>query len=254
MTTSTVTFADTNYHGEKVSLTIRFEGGRVSRLVLNRGDNPQAVLPVTVAVTDYLQEMFGDTDLPTKVYRRAIDSIADSIESVTYPEGVEVLEYLHGVVSPDEPRTNIRLAEGVLAAVERAVLTSGIAGELDNYTDTPWAEKFTGQDVMYLSDNYDQIVLADDFYIMLSASFDGTVTAVPVVGGHVPAEYTAPDKLFNLGEHVRLGDPDDRYLVATLEHLTYKWATPDDVKNMHKRLIDVVGVYRRLPIGRDILN
>lgn len=253
MTTSTVTFADTNYHGEKVSLTVHFEGGRVSRLVLSRGDNPQAVLPVTEEVTDYLREMFGDTDLSTRVYRRAVDTIADSIESVTYSEGVEVLEFLHGAVSPDEPRTNIRLAEYLLTAVERGVLTSEIAWELDNYTDTPWAEKFAGQDVMYLSSPLDQIVLADDFYIVVAESFDGAVTATPVVEGYVPAEYTG-EALFNLGEHIRRGDPDDCYLVAALEHLTYKWATPDDVKNMHKRLIDVVDVYRRLPIGRDILN
>ena len=252
MTTSTVTFADTNYYGEKVSLTVHFEAGRISRLTLSRGDNPQAVLPVTEEVTDYLREMFGDTDLPARVYLRAVDAIADSIESVTYPEGVEVLEFLHGVVSPYEPRTNIRLAEYLLAAVERAVLTSEIAWELDSYTDTRWAEKFAGQDVMYLSSPLDQIVLADDFYIMLTVNLDG-VDAVPVIGGMVPVEYTV-GHMFNLGEHVSLGDPDDRYLVSVLEHLTYKWATPDDVKKMHKRLIDVVGVFRRLPIGRDILN
>lgn len=253
MTTSTVTFADTNYYGEKVSLTVHFESGRISRLVLNRGDNPQAVLPVTVAVTDYLREMFGDTDLPTRaVYRRAVDAIADSIESVTYPEGVEVLEFLHGVVSPEEPRTNGWLAEYLLAAVERAVLTSEIAGELDNYTDTRWEEKFAGQDVMYLLSTPDQIVLADDFYITLSASYDG-IEAVPVMGGMVPVGYTLePRYMSKLGKHIYRGNPDDRYLTATLEHLTYKWATPDDVKNMHKRLIDVVGVYRRLALGREV--
>ena len=80
MTTSTVTFADTNYYGEKVSLTTHFEAGRISRLTLSRGDNPQAVLPVTEEVTDYLREMFGDTDLPARVYLRAVDAIADSIE------------------------------------------------------------------------------------------------------------------------------------------------------------------------------